>query len=234
MPFTHYCPDINNINVCLDDILEMLRETDHSYDNPVVCETEIVYGQLRNISDIRGGYMIYDDVEVLRKEGKIRVNDREIEPGAQICGYMEDIEKLAVFICTAGEGFSSGSDSCNKQGDYLKSFVIDTFGSLVVEKATDYIQEKLEKEVRACGMQTTNRYSPGYCNWPVQDQKQLFSLLPDNSCKISLSESCLMLPIKSISGIIGIGKKVRKREYSCDVCTNRACIYRKVIKNHIH
>ena len=135
---------------------------------------------------------------------------------------------MAVFVCTAGEGFSTCSDKYNKEGDYLKGFIVDAFGSLVAERAMDYIQKELEKEAGKCGMLITNRYSPGYCNWQVQDQKQLFSLLPGNPCNISLSESCLMLPIKSVSGIIGIGEKVRKREYSCDICNNITCVYRKV------
>ena len=112
---------------------------------------------------------------------------------------------------------------------------MDTMGSLVAEKSMDFIQSELEKQVLPEGMKITNRYSPGYCNWPVDDQKQLFSLLPANACDISLSASCLMVPIKSVSGIIGIGKNVRKSSYSCDICNNLTCIYRKVkSKNNQH
>ena len=63
------------------------------------------------------------------------------------------------------------------------------------------------------------------------EQKQLFSLLPNTMDFISLTKSCLMLPIKSVSGIIGVGKEVRKTGYSCDICSNKACIYRKIRMN---
>ena len=228
MSFIQYSPGINDININVDDILEMLHETDRSPDNPVVSEANLIYRQLQEIYDIRGGYIIYNNIEILRREGKIKINGRNIEPREKVCGYMEDARQLAVFVCTAGEGFSTYSDKYNKEGDYLKGFIVDAFGSLIVEKSMDYIQNELEKESGEYGMRITNRYSPGYCNWQVQDQKQLFSLLPDNPCNITLSESCLMIPIKSISGIIGIGKKVHKREYSCDICTNTTCVYRKV------
>lgn len=148
---------------------------------------------------------------------------------------MEGAEKIAVFICTAGQGFSDYSGKYNKEGEYLKGYIVDTMGSVVVEKSMDFIQSELEKQVQSEGMKITNRYSPGYCNWPVDDQKQLFSLVPAHTCEISLSASCLMVPIKSVSGIIGIGRNVRKSSYSCDICNNLTCIYRKVKnKNNQH
>ena len=45
------------------------------------------------------------------------------------------------------------------------------------------------------GIPHTNRFSPGYCGWHVNEQKLLFSLLPDNVCGITLNSSALMYPI---------------------------------------
>ena len=36
-----------------------------------------------------------------------------------------------------------------------------------------------------------------------------------------------------VSGIIGIGRNVKKSSYSCDVCNNQTCIYRKVKNKNI-
>ncbi|MDR1097252.1 MAG: hypothetical protein LBL57_03880 [Tannerella sp.] len=221
-------PAISKLKVVPDDVLDWLRETDRSPDNPVVSGTVQVFEELPSISDIHGGYAVFDDIEILRAEGKIRINNRALEPGARICGYMKNAEKLAVFICTAGEGFSRFSGKYNREGDYLKGYITDTFGSIIAEKAAGYIQESLEAGMREQGLQITNRYSPGYCNWQLTDQKQLFDLLPQNQCGISLSESCLMHPIKSVSGMIGIGKNVRKNSYACDICNSATCVYRKV------
>jgi len=228
LSFIHYNPEINEINVHPDDIFDMIHEVDRSPNNPVVQEVMQVFGQLRDMAHICGGYVIFDTIEVLRKDGIIKINDRDINPHLKVCGYMKDIEKIAIFICTAGPGFSEYSKKYNDEGDYLKGYIVDTFGSIVAEKAIDHIQEKLEKQMNENGLLITNRYSPGYCNWNVADQKNLFSLLPENNCGISLSESCLMHPIKSVSGIIGIGKNVEKKEYACDICEHAACIYRKV------
>ncbi|MCK7538940.1 MAG: hypothetical protein MZV63_52410 [Marinilabiliales bacterium] len=46
----------------------------------------------------------------------------------------------------------------------------------------------------------TNRFSPGYCGWDVAEQHKLFSFFKDNFCGITLTESALMNPVKSVSG----------------------------------
>jgi len=77
-----------------------------------------------------------------------------------------------------------------------------------------------------CGMKITNRFSPGYCGWDVAEQHKLFSFFKDNFCGITLTESALMNPIKSVSGIIGIGRNVRYTAYQCKLCGDKNCIYR--------
>lgn len=228
MNFIDYHLHINDLHLKLSDALQILKVTDYSPDNPVVIEADQVFNRLENIADIHGGYIVYDDIAVDKDRGLITIEDRLINPGRQICGYVKEAEKIALFVCTAGEGFSSYSNKYNEEGDYLKGFIVDTLGSLTVERAMDCIQQRLENDFSQAGLRITSRYSPGYCNWSVKEQSQLFSLLPENPCNIHLSDSSLMIPIKSVSGIIGIGKKVKKRAYACDICNNKTCIYRKV------
>ena len=231
--FTYYNPTIQEIDLQSEDLFEMLHEEDRSPENPIVCEVMDVLGQVPEIADIRGGYIIFEEIERYSETGEIRIAGQTIKTSRKICRFMEGAEKIAVFICTAGQGFTDYSNKYNKEGEYLKGYITDTMGSVVVEKAMDYIQSELEKRMEQEGFKITNRYSPGYCNWSVDDQKKLFSLLPDHVCDISLSSSCLMTPIKSVSGIIGIGKDVQKNSYSCDICNNQTCIYRKVKNKNI-
>lgn len=231
MTFVDYHIEPDELHLQCSDLLQLLQVRDHSPDNPVVQEATVLFSQLTELAAIHGGYVVYDDLFIDKEGGYIRISDQQIHPQRQICGYMKGAEKLALFVCTAGEGFTLHSHNYNREGDYLKGFITDTIGSLVVESAMDLIQEKMENAFLDLGLHITNRYSPGYCNWSVSDQQQLFSLLPVNPCNIRLSDSSLMIPIKSVSGIIGIGKEVKKRGYACDICSNNTCIYRN-IKNH--
>ena len=87
---------------------------------------------------------------------------------------------------------------------------------------------ELDEYIRDRGWRHTNRFSPGYCGWHVSEQKKLFPLFPSaEPCGIRLTDSSLMLPIKSVSGVIGLGDGVRKLEYTCGLCTYDKCYRRK-------
>ena len=110
--------------------------------------------------------------------------------------------------------------------DLLRGYLYDVIGSEIVESTADLMQESLKTEMAARHTKITNRYSPGYCGWDVAEQHKLFQLIPDNFCGIRLTESALMDPVKSVSGMIGIGDNVRMNPYTCRLCDLKDCIYR--------
>lgn len=176
-----------------------------------------------------GGYCIGRIDTLDGRAGVLTVEGVRFEVGAQVCGYLKEAEKAALFLCTAGALFSDEAHALNAAGDFMEAYIIDAIGSLAVEQAMDRIHRALGEEQAACGLKITNRYSPGYCNWPLRDQRPLFRLVGENPTGIELSESCLMHPIKSVSGVIGIGAKARRRAYGCVICQNKTCIYRKIV-----
>ena len=73
----------------------------------------------------------------------------------------------------------------------------------------------------------SNAYSPGYCDWNVSEQQLFFSMLPVGFCGVTLTDSCMMLPIKSVSSLLAVGKNTEKKPYGCAICQNKSCIKRK-------
>lgn len=187
--------------------------------------------QLRS-SDLEavGGYVVgrVDSVEVA--EGRLAVEGVSFAVGAQVAGYLKEASEAALFLCTAGALFSEEAHALNAAGDFLEAYIIDAIGSLTVERAMDRIHAALAGEQAPLGFKITNRYSPGYCNWPLLDQHQLFQFVGENPTGITLSPSALMHPIKSVSGIIGIGTHCRRRAYGCVICQNKTCIYRRIVQ----
>ena len=114
----------------------------------------------------------------------------------------------------------------------VRIFITNSIGSIIAEKAADAMEEALQAFIDKTGWKHTNRFSPGYCGWHVSEQQRLFSLFPTaNPCGIRLTDSSLMIPIKSVSGIIGIGKNVRHLDYSCGLCDYSKC-YKKRRRNN--
>jgi len=176
---------------------------------------------------IHGGYRFFGDIK--RHDDKIhyRINDIEFAIGKTISSQLRKAESIVLFVCTIGAGLEEWAQRLMNEGDFFKAYIIDVVASQTVELAMEKIQDYLEQEQRAHGLRITNRYSPGYCGWHVSEQHKLFSLLPKNFCSISLTTSSLMLPIKSVSGIIGVGANVSRLDYSCRLCDMRDCVYRR-------
>jgi hypothetical protein len=187
-------------------------------------EKEIEF--LSEYPDLQGGYSIVENLSITPGIIIFRANDIPFHVGKQVTRYLKKSEKLAFFICTAGDTISMRSRELMNKGELLQAYIADLLGSVLVEEAMDIVHKNLQDEMGKLGLKTTNRYSPGYCDWNVEEQKQLFSLFPENFCGVSLSESCLMHPIKSVSGVIGIGKNVKFHKYVCHACSNVECIYR--------
>ena len=213
------------------EVLEFIRSTDLEEEHPAVIFIREILEELNFDSGINGGYLVADIEKLNVKDGILMIGQHELNLGRQVCGYIKESTQVALFLCTAGEDFTRMTNALNEQGDIMEAYILDAIGSLTVENAMAKIQENLRLSFKTDRLKISNRYSPGYCNWPLSDQKALFELIGNNSTGISLSDSCLMTPRKSVSGIIGIGKNLKHQEYGCKICSNTSCMYRKVLND---
>ena len=176
--------------------------------------------------DIQGGYKIIEDFSFDKDAHLVSIQGIPLDIHKIIFNQIKSAEKLALFVCTAGPKVGEWSRKLMAEGDLMKGYIVDVVGSEIVEKAMDKIQETLSIKMKAEGFNITNRYSPGYCNWSVSEQHKLFSLLPANFCDVRLTDTALMYPIKTVSGIIGIGKTIKYNHYTCQICDMQNCLYR--------
>lgn len=73
-------------------------------------------------------------------------------------------------------------------------------------------------------------YSPGYCGWHVSGQHALFARLRPERVGITLGDSSLMHPLKSVSGVLIAGPAsihIFETGFTfCSACRDRTCIAR--------
>ena len=151
----------------------------------------------------------------------------DFEMGNIILRQLRGSEAFALFICTSGLEFETYQQRLKEQGDMVRVFIADALGSVIAEKCADQMEKALQESIEKLGWKHTNRFSPGYCGWHVSQQQLLFPLFQGHTCGVKLTDSSLMIPIKSVSGIIGLGEKVRKLEYTCGLCDFKQCYKRK-------
>ena len=198
----------------------------NSCPEPVTDMIHDIIHKAPKLLDIKGGLLKIDSVKADRQNRILICQEQEFQTGKIVTNHLRYSEKAAWFLCTIGEKLPNSSRILMDQGDFMEGYVVDVAGNLIVEKAMDKIHEILEKEVATEGLNTTNRYSPGYCEWDITEQIKLFSLFPEGYLGVELTETSLMQPIKTLSGVIGIGEKVKNNPYSCDYCTQQNCLYR--------
>ena len=107
-----------------------------------------------------------------------------------------------------------------------RSAVIDALGSSAIECWCDDVERELTKdEDKHC-----DRFSPGYGDFPLHHQKDFMHCLDmGRMLGISLSDSLLMKPAKSVTAVIGLGASARTCGNKCMFCEKKNCIYREVI-----
>ena len=147
--------------------------------------------------------------------------------GNIILRQLRGSEAYALFICTAGMAYEAYQQRLKEQGDMVRVFIADALGSVIAEKCADQMEIALQESIDKLGWKHTNRFSPGYCGWHVSQQQLLFPLFQGHTCGVTLTDSSLMVPIKSVSGIIGLGASVRKLDYTCGLCDFKQCYKRK-------
>lgn len=179
-----------------------------------------------DLCQIHGATYISNQLRFSDKKDKLMVSGTELAIGRTVAKEIRYSEEIVLFICTAGEKISELSHRLLLGENPVLGYVYDILGSVVADSAAATIQQEIGKLVAPGGQLITNRYSPGYCQWNLTDQFSLFSFFPENCCGISLNSSALMHPVKSVSGLFGIGKRVKYREYTCDLCGMKDCFYR--------
>ena len=216
----------SELNVDTADLAALLGYPDGDLPEPFPTYVEEAMNKAGTFPGINGAVFTSGEIRFTNQNACLEVGELEFEIGKTVAKELRNSEQIAFFICTAGKEISDLSRELMLGENPVLGYVYDILGSLTVEMAMDKVHQQIRDKLAAEELKLTNRYSPGYCNWGVTDQYKLFSLFPEDCCGISLTESSLMNPIKSVSGLFGIGKEVKYREYTCELCGMTDCFYR--------
>jgi len=215
-----------DLTLSKDYLSAMLGFTDGVLPEPFDEYVAEAFKQTEKLCDIRAAFCISENIEFTTDNSTLILNETEFHIGKTVAKELRNSINSVLFICTAGPEISHLSQKLLAGENPVSGYVLDVLGSMIVESATDLLQNEIRSIASKKGMGITNRYSPGFCKWSVSDQHKLFSFFPKNCCGISLTDSSLMNPVKSVSGIIGLGKEVKFREYTCDLCSQTDCFHR--------
>jgi hypothetical protein len=147
---------------------------------------------------------------------------------APLPGIVPKADGLALFATTLGEGVSRTIQELFEANDPATACMLDGIASERAEAASQLLAEAFRKSLSERGLSRPGArvlpYSPGYCGWHITGQRKLFEALEPERIGITLSSTCLMSPIKSVSGVLVAGPpQIHDFENDFDFCLD--CAY---------
>ena len=215
-------PTFEELGITTLKILKAIKYNHNSVPPEFKKAIEIELAYAYDNFESKAGYRIINDFEITEN---LIINQNTFKIGHELKGILTNSKQLVIFVCTAGNEISIRHQELSKQNLTLNSYANDIIGNYLVEKTADYLLKQIQNKFAP--LKTTNRYSPGNCGWEIMNQKSFFSMFPNNFLGVSLSDSQMMHPLKSINGIIGIGENIKFRHNTCKSCNSKGCIYRK-------
>jgi hypothetical protein len=162
---------------------------------------------------------------------KISYIDRKLENAVDIDGVrftsrvlrknLEEVERVFPYVVTIGNKLK---EKAGESKDLIKEFYFDIIGNIALSATRKFLGKQLQSRYGLDGM---SFMSPGsLADWPIEEQKPLFSLFGEEETPIGvkLNQSLLMLPAKSISGIYF---PTEVSFFSCQLCPRDKCPGRK-------
>ncbi len=210
-----------NFNLSFDssEAIRVLKPSDAMLDECRAVST-LLNGTMRGKSLI----VLYNDMEV--GETSISLGGKCFECGSRIAGALKGAVSAAVFVATLGDKVTECYNRLQNSYDYLMAYWLDQLANVAVDRMLNHIRTGISEMAAQSGMSITSNWGPGYCLWPLSDQCQFISLIPGAEKLVSLTDSMLMLPMKSLAGVIGIGYDVKYHVSGCSDCGLDYCFYR--------
>jgi hypothetical protein len=204
---------------------------------PVTLDREAVAARLRH-NPARAGALDLDalleqarSLVALRAVYEISYTGAKGEDTVEVAGVtfrsrvlrrnLDRVQKVFPFIMTAGPALEAEAAA---SGDLLKQYYLEEMANLALESGAAWLSERFRTRWGFPGLASMD---PGSLeDWPITEQPKLFSIFGDTERLIGvrLTDSLLMVPRKSISGIFFPSEEGFS---SCQLCEREKCPSRR-------
>lgn len=215
-----------DIEINIEDLLKPLGYDDRESIQPAIMDQ--IVSETDECLQMMKGAMIYASAQIGRVDGDASVGGVKLEDET-LLDALDGAEALAVGVCTVGAEIDKLIKECFDSGDYLRGMIADVVGSRAVENIADKCATHICTEARERKLSPTKHLSPGYGKWDVSGQRAVFSLIDPSPIDVTLNESCMMTPQKSVSFALPLreGESQLNDKPACHECGFKNCAFRR-------
>lgn len=163
-----------------------------------------------------------------------------MEGGAKLAVPAAELDHSAEFlvagIFTLQAVFDVFYQQAARSGDLCRAMMADAIGVAYLESLSLYCLSLFRKEAKMMGLFAGCFFGPGYGDYPLEGQKQLFDLINAAAVGVRLLSSMAMEPLKSLSFFLFYGReeKERSRLSKCGRCHLFNCRFRRASAPQSH
>lgn len=145
--------------------------------------------------------------------------------------FLKETDHLVFGIVTIGNILEDKIFEFFTHKEYSRGWALDAVGTVAIRYLSQYIMNMVCQEAKKQHLQTTKHFIPGTLEWDISQQANIFQIIPTDKIGVKLTESYMMVPKKSLSWVMGLGKNIiiaYKDDNSCQICQAINCQFRKV------
>ena len=135
----------------------------------------------------------------------IELRDGTAFSGQAVRRLLTGCSHAVAFVLTLGPRLEAEAALLASRRELLEAFLLETAGWAAIEGAVRGLRLDLAARARARDAKLSHRLAPGYVDWPLEEQRALLPLIPFADQLVRLTEHGLLVPLKSITGVFGLG-----------------------------
>ncbi|MBR1761270.1 MAG: methionine synthase [Schwartzia sp.] len=163
--------------------------------------------------------------------GTVAAHPDFVIEGDVVRKHLAGASRVVFLAATVGDAVEEAVTRHFDEGRYAHSVLLDAAATAAVEQVCDACEAMLRPHFAKEGYTMRWRFSPGYGDWDIHAQPELLRLTQAASLGVSLTESMMLCPRKSVTAVIGLlrvsaGEK-KDAPKNCAICPKHDCPFRQ-------
>ncbi len=169
----------------------------------------------------------------MRSVGRILDIEARVDIGrSRLPKPIQQATHLGVGLCTVGGDIDALAGKLRTKGRWLDSWICEAFAIAALDDLCNHLVSYMRDRASTMGCNASRAYAPGTTSgaWDLSNQRLVFDWLAADDIGVQLTPHLVMVPIKSRTFIIGIGRRIRQAEtpFGCHDCTDTDCLHRRL------
>lgn len=164
---------------------------------------ELIHSCCRKMQAALAPQAVYAEYDLLLGE-KHTVSFADLSfCSADLSRNLHNCRKVVIFAATVGVQVDTIIRRAQLSGS-AEAAVLQGCGAMFIESLVDSVNAEIRENAEMRRMRAHPRFSPGYGDVPLEMQKEFFRLLPCSKIGLSLMDSLIMAPEKSVTAFVGL------------------------------